>query len=619
MSTPKWQPGKLYAPGSLVVPRTAPPVSLEPISNADFETGTAAGWTLDPAMNISDNKKFSGTYSVRCTGTGGEMELVHAPSLVYPGKKITAACQYKQGNANAGQNPGRVFLRWYDEAMAPIGDDSLGTEIYSGSNGAWHESRVEAQAPAGAAFVAIGGWCRRNDEEYSYFDHFTWNYNSSGIDQGLVYRAVQDETGYSDTDEPAWPTVNGVQVVDNEVTWEAVYASRVVWEAQPILKSGSVEPEWPGEVGGNVADNTISWRAVSRRVEDPNCPESDIVVITASKVYAGDDDIVRFSATVNPLDWSTPDDAGYLPTGLQQYGANPVAAMGLYRGNLVPFNAEAFQMWQVDEDPANSALLDALPIGSTRHFALTAVSNDLFFLSSQGVRTVGIAGGSTNLQAGDVGMPIDPLVQEAMGAADALDLVPLGLYYPAAGQYWLIFANNGAPGTGDTPPSPPFSEVFVYTMTRVGAVGAWSRYVFPYRIDDWAIKGDDLYLRSEDKIFRVSEDLLGDQLEFDAEPVPFKGEIQWPWLDFGQPGVTKMMVGFDCVCDGAPAIQFGYDQTNPGAFTAAYQIPADTVPGMIIPMPLSAPSFSVRLTFDGTQKWHFRALNVYLSDNRMTA
>src|SRR5690606_3282256 len=108
--------------------------------------------------------------------------------------------------------------------------------------------------------------------------------------------------------------------------------------------------------------------------------------IAASKVFCADDDIVRYSATVNPLDWSSSDDAGYLPTGLQNYGANPVEAMGLYRGNLVVFNAEAFQLWQVDEDPASMALLDALPMGSTQHHAMAPVSNDLFFLASQGVR-----------------------------------------------------------------------------------------------------------------------------------------------------------------------------------------------------------------------------------------
>jgi hypothetical protein len=111
--------------------------------------------------------------------------------------------------------------------------------------------------------------------------------------------------------------------------------------------------------------------------------------------------------------------------------------MNLYRGNLVIFNTEGCQMWQVDEDPLNMALLDAVPIGSTQHKALTPVANDLFLLSPLGVRTMGIAAGSQNLMAGDVGMPIDSLVQTAIAAAAANNITPLATYYPAQGQFWL--------------------------------------------------------------------------------------------------------------------------------------------------------------------------------------
>ena len=58
-------------------------------------------------------------------------------------------------------------------------------------------------------------------------------------------------------------------------------------------------------------------RGIARMVEDENCPNSKIVAIAASKVFAGDGDIAPYSATVNPLDWSTPEDSGFLPTGLQ--------------------------------------------------------------------------------------------------------------------------------------------------------------------------------------------------------------------------------------------------------------------------------------------------------------
>src|SRR5690606_37727123 len=119
-----------------------------------------------------------------------------------------------------------------------------------------------------------------------------------------------------------------------------------------ILKSGSVEPSWPSNIGDAVVDNTISWIASDPFITDPNCPRSKVVVIAKFKVFAGDKDIVRYSATANPADWTSEKDAGFLGTGVQQNGANHVAAMGLYRGNLIPMNATTAQQWFIDPDPA---------------------------------------------------------------------------------------------------------------------------------------------------------------------------------------------------------------------------------------------------------------------------
>jgi hypothetical protein len=68
------------------------------------------------------------------------------------------------------------------------------------------------------------------------------------------------------------------------------------------------------------------------------------------------------------------------------------------------------------------------------------------------------------------------------------------------------------------------------------------------------------------------------------------------------------------VGNGTARIEIGYDQTSLGTFTAPYVIPADTLPGTIIPMPLTAPSYSVRITYDGAQPWLWNATTIYLDD-----
>lgn len=162
------------------------------------------------------------------------------------------------------------------------------------------------------------------------------------------------------------------------------------------------------------------------------------------------------------------------------------------------------------------------------------------------------------------------------------------------------------------------STVFVYTMSQIGSVGAWSRYVFPFPIDDFTQLADDLYIRSGDDILKVDANEVTDYAG-DPREQPFTGVIQWPWLDFGAPGVTKQLVGFDIVGSGETSVQVGYDQSAKGIFTAPFTVPADSVPGMMIPLPIMAPSMSFKLTYEGGARWQFNALNVTLNDMRLGA
>jgi hypothetical protein len=267
-----------------------------------------------------------------------------------------------------------------------------------------------------------------------------------------------------------------------------------------------------------------------------------------------------------------------------------------YRSNLAAFNASSFQNWQVDPDPSAMAILDQMDgIGSTYQQAAQPVGTELYYLSQLGVRSVSVAAGSDNLAAGDVGMPIDPLVQAAMAGATS---TPRAAYYPSAGQYWLAFAD-------DT------SEVFVFTLN--GGKGKWSRYAFPFSVDAFAQLGNDLYIRNGDVVSVVDESLATDDVAGVATNFP--GVVQWPWLDFGHPGMTKMMEGFDYVGTGQPpSVSVGFDQRDTSMFTEPYLLDGDTLPGGTIPLPVAAPTLGVRLDFAGGEAWAVQAVELYLDD-----
>lgn len=160
---------------------------------------------------------------------------------------------------------------------------------------------------------------------------------------------------------------------------------------------------------------------------------------------------------------------------------------------------------------------------------------------------------------------------------------------------------------------PASNTVWICTLGRGRQRGAWSRYEFPWNIQYFAQLGNLLYMRHGDTVSYADETALDDN------GTPFESIIQWQWMDFGSPGINKHLIGVDMVVIGSPTIEMGYDQNDPNAWTVAYQIPDDTVPDQIIAIECHAPSFAVRLTFDGPQAWQWNALQVYLDDMRPTA
>jgi hypothetical protein len=611
MALPAWQANTVYEEGAQVVRATFPPVVVPPPVNADFEDGDT-GWTAqDPGDTNTwsiepHSDAFSGLNDCRLRVTSGGTWGVPIWRRVYnatpvaanPDQTITASCMVQQGGADAGDAGAQIQIEWLDSALNSI-EIVNGNLIDSGRGSEWKRSIITATAPANTAYVRLGarGFQRDGDHIVSV-DKFQWDYSFRPRFTSFVYTAIQTGDGTSAATEPVWPETPDATVVDGTVTWQVQYGSSVTWEAFPILRSGATEPNWPLDVGGSVADGSIIWTAVSRRVTDTRCPNSKVVAIAASKIFAADVDIINYSATIDALDWSTPDDAGYLPFGLQTHGANPVSAMGLYRGNLVAFNSAGFQMWQVDQDPANMALLDAAPIGSTEARGVKPLQNDLMFLNAVGVRNISIAGASTNLQAGSTGEPIDDLVQPKLRART---YEPISAFWPASGQYIVFFG----------------PEAFVLSYNE-GKGGKWSRYVFPEAITDTTLLNNDLYLRTENhKVWRMSDEYLVDDYYL-GYGVEFTGVVHWPHLDFGALGQEKQLIGFDLVAN-APegvSVSIGYDQRDLSMRTPDYSMDANTLPGRLVPIPVTAPSFDLKLTFEPNQAWEWFASVLYVNDLR---
>ena len=674
-ATTVWAKGTTYPRGSVVTPSTTQGAVVNAIPNGDFENGDDGSWVFTgsgEALVITESGvPFQGLWNMLSSpGATAKIATMSTKAAVTPGTSVTATCMISTGSSGGSKIVFHMNLNWYDASSALI-TTTVGSA--HSSQGGWSQINVTAVAPALAAFVnvAIEANSGTADRDTGSVDLVQWNLETPSPVSNFIFEAVQSGTGVSASTEPTWPSVAGETVIDGSVTWQAVGSSIITWTAFPIMLSGATEPTWPTTIGQQVANGNMAFIAVSRQIIDANCPNTKGVTLGASHVFAIDDDIVAYSAAVDPTDWTTTENAGYLPTGLNNYGQNPMAVLSLYRGNLIAMNAGGYQMWQIDPDPQNMALLDAQPVGSTYTRSAQSIATDNLFLTFLGLRSIGTTGATANLQTGMVGQPIDPLVKAALTAGT---YAPIAFYYPARGQYWVGFG----------------PQVFVLTVNGNNQK-SWSRYVFPDAITDFTLAGEVMYLRSAGNlIWQVDENTLVDDLvaatvtishaspavvtwansnlragetvvftTTGTLPAPlapstayyvsatslaagsfkiaatvggtpivtttagsgthtatayteFEGVIQWPWLDLSNFGYNKMLDGFDIVGTGTVTVNLLWDETNLNAMTPDYVIEgADTLPGQPVAMPINAPSMSLKLTFAANQVWSWQSANLY--------
>lgn len=620
-----WQPGTLYPSGSVVQPSTGQGAFINAIPNGDFEAGDDGNWTKSSgSVTIQSSGVYQGNFAVKFALAHAETATITMFNFgtVTPGQSVTASA-YVNPNNSGTDTTMWLLLNWYDSSDSFIS----ATQGSGAEGGGYRQIGVTGSAPAGAAHCRVQiKSATGTSPNPSFADLVTWNLETPAAVSNFLFEAIQAIPASSGSTEPTWPTVAGHTVVDGGVTWEAIGTSIITWQALPIMQSGPTEPTFPTTLGntvldpssyttqdGHVTDTSMSWKVINRQVPTPN--PNKAVALGASHVFNADNDIVDFSAAVDPTDWTSTNNAGYLPTGLNNYGDNPVEVLALYRSNLIAFNAGGYQMWQIDPDPANMALLDAEPIGSIYTRTWQSVANDLVGLTEVGVRNIGTIGATANMQIGSTGQPVDPIVKAQL-VADVFD--PLSLYYPGRGQYWLIFG----------------PQAIVLTINGTG-VKSWGRYIFPDTITDWTLNEGILYLRTAGNlVWQFDYETLQDDVG--GTPVDFSSTIQWPYIDGGALGINKFLIGVDMVGFGDTSIQIAYQQQdvttfsdNPGFatslnVTAPYNVAImDTVPGEPLPIPINAPSYSLILKFGSNQpglgapnspSWEWEAANLYVSD-----
>lgn len=531
--TAKWQAGKTYAPGALVIPTSTVKQTFDAPTNGGFETGDLTGWTTTAGTWAVTSEHYEGSHGVQLTGGAGSLDLTTA-NLIKPGQAVNATAMAMLVNSGEDDGDAAIALLWLDADGGAVGSPAIGNHI-RGKGGSYYATQVTAIAPAGAAQVRIRltGTAPSSGGALHY-DAVSWDANIQSPPKGLVYKATQAAPGKSGSTEPTWPGTLATEVTDNQVTWEGVIASQIVWQASPVMRSGSVEPSWPTDVGAAVVDGTGQWITTTPMVSDSRCPHSAQVAIEAEKVFAGDTDITRYSATGNPLDWSSAQDAGFIPHGLKSVQETEVTALGVYRGNLAIFTASALQLWKADPDPAAIILLDTVEsVGTAYPRGMVPVEQDVFFVSPLGVRSISVSASQQAMGEGDIGNPMDTIVRALVGP----DVTPLAAFFPNLGQSLFFF--------GD--------QVVVLFKNKLAKLTGWALYTLPISVTDVAVLDGDLYVRDATDIYWFQ---VGSKTDYGNA---FDVVLEWQYLDFGTPGTTKTFAGVSMDADAAVTVSAGYD------------------------------------------------------------
>ncbi len=347
-------------------------------------------------------------------------------------------------------------------------------------------------------------------------------------------------------------------------------------------------------VGGEKRHHYLDGAAPgATHIADANCPNTAQVTKISSKIWSvgATGDTVRFSKTNAPRDWTTANDAGFLPVGLKQDGANTATALGFYQNRLVVLFADSAQIWQVDVDPANHHFLQAIDVGSLLPYSHANMAGDVLFLSPAGVRSITRQDVTTNVIDIDVGSPIDRELLKGLSGILAFDVANArAQYYRGGGQYWLYSG----------------SKALVYTFSRTTGVMAWSLYTFPFSLDYMDELNAVLYIRSGNNVYKVDRDVKTD------DGVLYAVDIEMAFLDFKSPGMLKHIQAMDAVVTGSCEIFHRFDARNPALITdPPVTISGDSRPGYLMPVELLATNIAPDIHNYDNQDFELHALTYY--------
>jgi hypothetical protein len=201
----------------------------------------------------------------------------------------------------------------------------------------------------------------------------------------------------------------------------------------------------------------------------------------AKRLYIGESNQVNFSDNGPPvngqggvLGWSQQNKGAGEIQFLTNFGGNDVIkALSQLQGRLVIVGRRSVQIWTVDADPANFALVQEMDnIGTNATLAHQNLGDfDVIILDDTGWRSLRTREVTLNAYVDDVGTPVDQLVQAdlaAVGASGAVSIVD-----PTTKNFWGYL--NG--------------KIYILSRHPGSKIQAWSTYTPSFQANQGSVGG----------------------------------------------------------------------------------------------------------------------------------
>ena len=347
---------------------------------------------------------------------------------------------------------------------------------------------------------------------------------------------------------------------------------------------------------------------IATPISDVNCPNTKSVAISSSKVFAIGTNAtgqayVKYSATEDPTDWSSPSDASGalgLPVGLESGDDDDVVAVGTYRGDLLAFMTNNIQLWKTDPDPTQISLetvIDNAYITFTDSQA--AIGQDTVFLNDGGFFAAGQLLYTDRMDTGDIGSQISSVVGPKV-AADAIANEPVAVHWAALNQYICAIKD----------------EMFVLSASPSAKLQAWSQYILPtgFVVEDMTsfrefcfckittVGGSFIYSFNPEKT--IDDTYSGSTSAINVQ-------IQSAYQSLGAQGRWKKIYGMDALFTGTASVQHRWDARTPSEKTTAVSLSSDTRPGPMIPVELMTTEISFDITKSDNAAFTLNGLTYY--------